>query len=208
GIAAVGLVCVEGSPYGADFAAQHLIVNAGPPPCHGIDLGACERRSDGACSGGISDSHFTKSHEPDTLFLCKFCEIVPCQYCLQGLAARHRRPFTDVMGTTHDLAADQTRSWGKIVIYAGINDLDFNPTVPGKHIDSCSAPKKIEHHLVRDFARICANTFAGYTVVSGSYVYPLFYNRGCYSFSDCGHLNANFLEMSKTTRRFGQAQMP
>jgi hypothetical protein len=112
------------------------------------------------------------------------------------------------MGSANNLAAYETWTVGKIVIYTSVNNLDFNPAMPGKDVDSCSSPEKIDHHLVSNFARICANAFVGYSVVCGSYVYPLFWNRGCFRFGDCRDSNPDLLEVSKTTRRLSQAKVP
>src|SRR5262249_56025358 len=47
----------------------------------------------------------------------------------------------------------------------------------------------------------------GYGVVGRCYIYPLLLNTGRDRFSDCGNSSPNLLEVSKTTRRLGQAQM-
>jgi len=112
------------------------------------------------------------------------------------------------MGSANNLAAYETRTVEKIVIYTSVNDLDFNTAMPGKDVDSGSSPEKIDHHLVSNFARICANAFIGYSVVRGGYVYPLFLNRGCFRFGDRGDSNSDLLEVSKTSRRLSQAKMP
>src|SRR5215469_24044 len=109
------------------------------------------------------------------------------------------------MGSTHNLADDQARTGQKLVVHARVDDLDFDPTMPGQDVDRGAATEKIEHHLVSDFARIGAHAFAGYSVVGCGYVYPLLLNTGRDRFSDGGDSSPNLLDVSKTTGRLGQA---
>ena len=153
------------------LTSLRLRVEACPPASCERWMSAGQRAGDGAGRRGIADAHFSDGQEDDsgTCRLASQCRTG--QKGLGELFIIHGGLVKHVRRTSSDLVVKQARDSSKLRIYPHVDHVQIDAVQTREHVDGSPARKEIEHHLVRDRARIRADALGGDAVVCCKNVY-------------------------------------